>query len=95
MNLDLGGRAACGSDGDGGEDGSMVLEADAGAVSEVEGGIDGAGDAAAPAAAIGHGPAGEVVLVGPDKKKKEKPRTRTSADRHRQRDSARWRTGED
>ncbi len=29
---------ACGSDGDGGEDGSMGLEADPGAVSEVEGG---------------------------------------------------------
>ncbi len=89
MNLDLGGRAACGSDGDGGEDGSMVLEADAGAVSEAEGDADGAGDAAAPAATIGYGPVCEVVLVGPDKKKKKKPRTRTSADRHRQRDSAR------
>ncbi len=31
----------------------MGLEADAGAVSEVEGGIDGAGGAAAPAAAVG------------------------------------------
>ncbi len=40
-------------DGDGGEDGSVRLEAGAGAVSEVEGGIDGAGEAAAPAAAIG------------------------------------------
>ena len=53
IDLDLGGRDACGSDDDGGEDGSMGLEADAGAVLEVEGGSAGAGDAAAPAAAIG------------------------------------------
>ncbi len=52
MDLDLGGRDACGSDGDGGEDGSMGMEANAGAVSEVEGGVDGAGDAAAPVAAF-------------------------------------------
>ncbi len=53
--MDLSGRDACGdgSDGDSGEDGRMGLEADAGAVSEAEGGDDGAGDAAAPAAAIG------------------------------------------
>ena len=50
----------------------MGLEADAGAVSEVEGGIDGAGDAAAPAATIGSGPGRDAVLVGPDKKKKKK-----------------------
>ena len=72
MDLDLGGRDACGSDGEGGEDGSMGLEADAGAVSEVKGGIDGAGDAAAPAAAIGPGPCRDAGLVGPDKKKKKK-----------------------
>jgi hypothetical protein len=53
MDLDLGCRDACGSDGDGGEDGSMRLEADAGAVSEVEKGVDGAGEAAAPVAVVG------------------------------------------
>jgi hypothetical protein len=49
------GLYACGGggDGNGGEDGGMGLEADSGAVSEVEGGVDGAGKAAAPAAAIG------------------------------------------
>ncbi len=52
--------------------GEEVATADAGAVSEIEGGIDGVGDAAAPAAAIGPGPGGEVVLVGSDKKKKKK-----------------------
>jgi hypothetical protein len=72
MNLDLGGRDTCGSDGDGGEDGSMGLEADAGAVSEVEGDADGAGETADPAAAIRPGPGGNLVLVGPDKKKKKK-----------------------
>ncbi len=35
---------------DGGEDGRMGLEADSGAVSEVEGGVYGAGVAASPAA---------------------------------------------
>ena len=50
----------------------MGLEADAGAVSEVKVGIDGAGDAAAPAAAIGPGPGRDAGLVGPDKKKKKK-----------------------
>ncbi len=53
--VDLGVRGACGdgSDGNGGKDGSMGLEADSGTVSEVEGGVDGSGEAAAPAAAIG------------------------------------------
>ncbi len=39
LDLDLNGRDACGigSDSDGGEDGSMDLEADSGAVSKVEG----------------------------------------------------------
>ena len=73
MDLDLGGRdARHGSDGDGGEVGSMGLEADAGAVSEVEGGIDGAGEAAALATAIGPGTGRDAALVGPDKKKKKK-----------------------
>jgi hypothetical protein len=71
MDLDLGGDA-CGSDGDGGEDGSMGLEADAGAVSEVEGGADCAGEAAAPAAAFEPGTRGNEILVAPDKKKKKK-----------------------
>jgi hypothetical protein len=81
LDLDHSGRDACGdgSDGDGGEDGSMGLEADDGAVSEVEGGVDGAGEAAAPAAAIGPGPAGDVVLVGPDKTKKKKNRRGSKA----------------
>ena len=45
MDLDLSGRNACGdcSDGDGGEDGKMCVEADSGAVSESEGDADGSG----------------------------------------------------
>jgi hypothetical protein len=45
-------RYACGdgSDGDGGEDGSMGLEAFSRAVSEVEGGVVGTGEAAFSAA---------------------------------------------
>ena len=55
LDLDLSGRNACGdgSDGDGGKDGRMGREADSRAVSETEGDADGAGEAAAPAAAIG------------------------------------------
>ncbi len=72
----IAGREACGdgidvSDGDGGKDGRMGLRADFVAVSEDEGGVDDAGDAAAPAAAIGPGP-GDAILVTPDKKKKKK-----------------------
>ncbi len=59
-------RCPDGSDGDGGEDGGM--EADSDTASEVEGGVDGAGKTAAPAAA---------VLVGPDKKKKKKREPRS------------------
>jgi hypothetical protein len=60
LDLDLSGRDACGngSDGGGDEDGSMGLEADSGAVSEVEGGVDGAVDAATPA-----------VLISPQKRR--------------------------
>ncbi len=74
LDLGISGRNACGdgSDGDDGEDGRMGLEADSGAVSEAVGDADSAGEAAAPAAAIGHSPGGEVVLVGPDKKEKKK-----------------------
>jgi hypothetical protein len=50
----------------------MGLEADSGAVSEVEGGVDGAGDAAALAAAILQGLGGDVVLVALRKLKRRK-----------------------
>ncbi len=49
------------------------------AVSEAEGDADGTGEAAAPAADMGHGPGGEVALVGPDKKKKKKNRRGSQA----------------
>ena len=60
----------------------MGLEADSGAASEVEGGVDDAGDAAALAAAATDG------ILG-DASPRPKPRARTTADRYRQRDSAR------
>ena len=86
MDLDLSGRDACGSDGEGGEDDSMGLEADAGAASEVEEGIDGAGDAAAPAAAIaaiGHGVSeGAAPVVATDGSGRRR-RTRRGNARHR------------
>ncbi len=59
------------SDGDGGEDGGMGLEADTPEpFRKSRGGVDGASEAAAPAAAIRQGPGGDVVSVGPDKKKR-------------------------
>ncbi len=47
-----GDAGGCDDNSDASEDGSMGLEADSGAVSEFEGGVDGSGEAAAPAAAI-------------------------------------------
>ncbi len=64
LDLDLCGRNACGdgSDGDGGEDGRMGLETDSGVVLGAEENADGAGEAAAPDAPMGHGPGGEVAV---------------------------------
>ncbi len=59
------------SDGNGGEDGRIGLGVELGAVSEVEGDVEGVGEAAAPAAAIGPGLGGDQILVGPDKNKKK------------------------
>ncbi len=59
-----------GGDGDGGEDGRMGVEADPGAVSDFEGELGGAGEVAAPAAAIGSGPYGDIVFLGPGKKRR-------------------------
>ncbi len=62
----------CWGDGNGDKDGNMGLEADYGAVTEVEGGVNDFGEAASPDAAIRPGPGGDAVLVGPDKNKRKR-----------------------
>jgi hypothetical protein len=76
MDLDLGGRDACGSDGDGGEDGSMGLEADSGAVSEVEGGT---GDVGATETALKPKPSRLRSVAGRQGRKRGSARRRRAA----------------